>query len=100
MVIRFENVSKKFSSTITALNEVNLEIKGGEFVFVVGPSGAGKSTLLRLLAHEYLPTSGKIWVDETDITKLKSKDLLVYRRKLGYVFQDFKLRDNRPVLEN
>ncbi len=100
MVIRFENVSKKFSSTITALNEVNLEIKGGEFVFVVGPSGAGKSTLLRLLAHEYLPTSGKIWVDETDITKLKSKDLLVYRRKLGYVFQDFKLLDDRKVFEN
>lgn len=100
MVIKFEDVSKKFSSTITALSDVNLEIKGGEFVFVVGPSGAGKSTLLRMLAKEYLPTSGKIWVDDVDITKIKGSDVLSYRRRLGYVFQDFKLLDDRTVFEN
>lgn len=100
MVIKFEDVSKKFSSTITALSDVNLEIKGGEFVFVVGPSGAGKSTLLRMLAKEYQPSSGKIWVDDVDITKIKDTDILAYRRRLGYVFQDFKLLDDRTVFEN
>ncbi len=100
MLIRFDNVSKKFSSTITALSDVNLEIHGGEFVFVVGPSGAGKSTLLRLLAREYMPSSGKIMLDDVDIAKIKSKDIPHYRRKLGFVFQDFKLLDDRTVFEN
>ncbi|OGE32092.1 cell division ATP-binding protein FtsE [Candidatus Daviesbacteria bacterium RIFCSPHIGHO2_01_FULL_44_29] len=100
MIIRFDDVSKKFSSTITALRDVNLEVKGGEFVFVVGPSGAGKSTLLRLLAREYPVSSGKISVDDQDISKLKGTDMLEYRRKIGYVFQDFKLLDDRTVFEN
>ncbi|MFH0937208.1 MAG: cell division ATP-binding protein FtsE [Candidatus Daviesbacteria bacterium] len=99
-MITFQNVSKKFSSTITALEDINLEIQNGEFVFLVGPSGAGKSTLLRLLAHEYLPTSGKIIVDEVDITKLSSDQIPSYRRKIGFVFQDFKLLDDRTVFEN
>ena len=100
MIIRFDDVSKKFSSTITALRDVNLEVKGREFVFVVGPSGAGKSTLLRLLAREYPVSSGKISVDDQDISKLKGTDMLEYRRKIGYVFQDFKLLDDRTVFEN
>lgn len=100
MLIKFDNISKKFSSTITAVDDINLEISGGEFVFVVGPSGAGKSTLLRLLAREYLPTSGKILVDNLDITKLKNNQIPLYRRKIGFVFQDFKLLDDRTVFEN
>ncbi len=100
MLIKFDSVNKKYSSTISALTEINLEIKGGEFVFIVGPSGAGKSTLLRLLAREYLPTSGKILIDDLDITKLKSKDIALYRRKVGFVFQDFKLLEDRTVFEN
>lgn len=100
MLIRFDNVSKKFSTTITALSDVNLEIHGGEFVFVVGPSGAGKSTLLRLLAREYTPTSGKILIDDMDIARLKQKEIPHFRRKLGFVFQDFKLLDDRTVFEN
>ncbi len=99
-MISFQNVSKKFSSTITALADINLEIQKGEFVFLVGPSGAGKSTLLRLLAHEYLPTTGKIVVDEIDVTKFKESDLPNYRKRLGVVFQDFKLLDDRTVFEN
>ena len=86
MVITFEDVSKKFSSTITALSGVNLKIESGEFVFVVGPSGAGKSTLLRLLAKEYSPSSGKILIDGSDIGKIKPKDVPFFRRKIGYVF--------------
>ncbi len=100
MVIKFENVTKKFSSAITAVEDINLEIQGGEFVFVVGPSGAGKSTLLRLLSRDYPPSSGKIMIDDIDISKIKSKDIPLYRRKIGFVFQDFKLLDNRTVFEN
>ncbi len=99
-MILFQNVSKKFSTAISALEDINLEIQKGEFVFLVGPSGAGKSTLLRLLAHEYTPSSGKIIVDEIDITKLESSQIPVYRRKVGVVFQDFKLLDDRTVFEN
>lgn len=100
MKIKFENVAKKYGPSISALENINLEIGGGEFVFVVGPSGAGKSTLLRLLARETVPTSGKILVDDTDVGKMKSKDIPLYRRKLGFVFQDFKLLDDRTVFEN
>lgn len=99
-MISFQNVTKKFSTTITAVEGINLDIKKGEFVFLVGPSGAGKSTLLRLLSREYLPTTGKIIVDEIDISKLKSSDIPLHRRKIGFVFQDFKLLEDRTVLEN
>lgn len=100
MIIRFEDVSKKFSPNSAALSEINLTIEGGEFVFVVGPSGAGKSTLLRLLAREYTPSAGKIVIDDVEISKLQSKDIPFYRRKVGFVFQDFKLLDDRTVFEN
>lgn len=99
-MISLKDVNKKFSSTIIALEEINLEIQNGEFVFLVGPSGAGKSTLLHLLAREYLPTSGKILVDDIDLTKLKSDQISKYRQKIGFVFQDFKLLDDRTVWEN
>lgn len=99
-MIKFEDVFKKFSSNIIALEDINLDIKGGEFVFIVGPSGAGKSTLLRLLAREFLPTSGKIMVGDLDVTKLKSAEISLYRRKVGFVFQDFKLLDDKTVFEN
>lgn len=99
MQIKFENVSKKYTSTITALSDINLEINSGEFVFLVGPSGAGKSTLLRLLTLEQIPNSGKIIVGDKDIARIKNKDIPLYRRKTGFVFQDFKLLDDRTVFE-
>ena len=98
-MIKFENVTKKFGTTL-ALDDVSLNIKQGEFTFLVGPSGAGKSTLLRILTREITPTSGKIIVGNTDITKLKDKDIPGHRRKIGFVFQDFKLLDDRTVYEN
>lgn len=98
-MILFNSVSKKFGSTI-ALDDINLEVKQGEFVFIVGPSGAGKSTLLRTLTREILPTSGKIMVGGVDITKIKTSDIPLLRRKVGVVFQDFKLLDDRTVFEN
>ncbi len=99
-MVKFENVTKKFSSTITALDDISLEISQGEFVFLVGPSGAGKSTLLRILSREVTPSSGKVFVGNTDITKLKSSQVPFYRRKIGFIFQDFKLLDDRTVFEN
>lgn len=99
-MISFQNVTKKFNPNILALEDINLDINKGEFVFLVGPSGAGKSTLLRMLAREYLPTSGKIIIDNIDVTKLKPSELPNYRKKVGFVFQDFKLLDDRTVFEN
>lgn len=99
-MISFQGVTKKFAPNITALEDINLEILSGEFVFLVGPSGAGKSTLLKLLAREYLPTVGKITLDGLDITKLKSGEIPSHRRKIGFVFQDFKLLEDKTVSEN
>lgn len=98
-MIHFDSVSKKYGST-TALDDISLEIKQGEFVFIVGPSGAGKSTLLRILTKEVSPTNGKVTVGNQDITKIKDKDIPALRRKVGVVFQDFKLLDDRTVFEN
>lgn len=99
-MISFQGVTKKFAPNITALEDINLEIQNGEFVFLVGPSGAGKSTLLKLLTREYLPTAGKITLDGLDITKLKSGEIPNHRRKIGFVFQDFKLLEDKTVSEN
>ncbi|MBI2086499.1 cell division ATP-binding protein FtsE [Candidatus Daviesbacteria bacterium] len=98
-MISFQNVSKKFGS-ILALDDISLGIKQGEFVFIVGSSGAGKSTLLRILTREILPTSGKVLIASSDISKLKNSDIPLLRRKIGVVFQDFKLLDDRTVFEN
>ncbi len=98
-MIRFENLSKKYGSNTTALEGVSIEIKQGEFVFIVGPSGAGKSTLLRILTREITPTSGKVFVGNVDIAKMKDSEIPHLRRKVGVVFQDFKLLDDRTVFE-
>lgn len=98
-MILFDKVFKKFGSAF-ALDDISLEIKQGEFVFLVGPSGAGKTTLLRILTRELIPTSGKVTVNKMDLTKLKSSEVPNLRRKVGVVFQDFKLLDDRTVFEN
>lgn len=99
-MIKFSSVTKKFGSNIAALEDINLEVKQGEFIFLVGPSGAGKSTLLKILSREILPTSGKVTVSEQDVIKLKGGEIPKYRRKIGFVFQDFKLLEDRTVFEN
>lgn len=98
-MIQFEKVTKKFGS-IVALKEVSFEIKKGEFVFLTGPSGAGKTTVIRLLLGEYLPSSGEIRVGEDKINKIPSRKLFLYRRKIGVVFQDYKLLEDKTVEEN
>ncbi len=97
-MIVLDSVTKKFGYSV-ALDNISLEIKQGEFVFIVGPSGAGKSTLLRIFTREILPTSGRAMVGDINITKIKDKDVPALRRKVGVVFQDFKLLDDKTVFE-
>ena len=98
-MVKFENVTKKFGET-TALDSVSFEIEKGEFVFVIGCSGAGKSTLVKLILREYLPTEGTVAVDGIDLLDLRRKEIPDYRKKIGFVFQDFKLLTDMTVFEN
>ncbi|MCR5150847.1 MAG: cell division ATP-binding protein FtsE [Clostridiales bacterium] len=99
-MIEFSNVTKKYDSVTTAINNVSLKIEQGEFVFIVGSSGAGKSTFLKLLMREEVPTSGTITVDGVDLNKMKRRSIPMLRRKLGIVFQDFRLIPNMTVYDN
>lgn len=99
-MIEFKNVSKTFALGNTALDDVSFTIEDHEFIFLVGPSGAGKTTILKLLLHEYLPTSGTITIDETEVSAKKIPHIEQMRRKIGMVFQDFKILPDKNVLEN
>lgn len=98
-MIVFTNVTKKFGK-ITALEDVSFNIDKGEFVFLTGPSGAGKTTVIKLILGEYLPSSGEITVGEEKVNKISRKKLYLWRRKLGVVFQDYKLFLDKTVTEN
>jgi len=100
IVIDFQHVKKEYAGGIVAVDDVSFDIKVGEFVSLVGPSGAGKSTLIRMLTCAERPSSGKIIVAGRDITLLKEKDLPYFRRKVGVIFQDFKLLPKKTVYEN
>ncbi len=100
-MILLDRVTKTYGKVATpALDRISLHVEPKEFVIVVGQSGAGKTTLLRLLTREEKPTSGKIIVGGIDYDKLRDKDIPLLRRKIGVVFQDFKLLPNRTVFEN
>ena len=99
-MIKFEEVTKKYTGGQIPLDAISLDIESGEFVFLVGPSGVGKTTFLRLITREIMPTSGRIFINEEDIIKLPAKRIPFLRRRIGTVFQDFKLLLNRTVFEN
>ncbi len=99
-MIQFESVTKKYPNGQIALEDIDLKIEDGEFVFLVGPSGAGKTTLLRLFTREIWPTAGRILLNEEDILKIPSSKIPYLRRKIGTVFQDFKLLLTRTIFEN
>src|SRR5205085_9443133 len=99
-VISFQHVHKTYSTGTEALRDINLEVPEGDFMFLVGPSGAGKSTMVRLLIREEKPTKGKIFVDGVELGRMKRRQLPFYRRRIGLVFQDFKLLPNLTVYEN
>lgn len=99
-MLELKNVSKKFANGHVALNNICLNIDNGEFVFLVGSSGAGKSTIIKLLMKEYEPDTGRLLVQDKDITKLKRSQTPHLRRSMGVVFQDFRLLSDKTVYEN
>ena len=99
-MIDLENVKKSYATGVQALNGITLHIDKGEFVFIVGDSGSGKSTLIKLLLTELDPTSGTIKVNGINLNRMKPRAIPKYRRKLGVVFQDFRLLKDRNVYEN
>ena len=101
-MLKFYNVSKVYDEEVKvpALTDINLEIEKGEVIFLVGPSGAGKSTLTKLIIREELPTEGQILAEGKNLARLKQREIPLYRRNIGFVFQDFRLLMSRTVYEN
>ncbi|MCL2035786.1 MAG: cell division ATP-binding protein FtsE [Oscillospiraceae bacterium] len=100
-MVELKNVEVHYGETgIDALNDVNIRINDGEFVFIVGDSGAGKSTMLKLLTNELSPTKGRVFVNGYNLSKLKKSKLPKFRRSIGMVFQDFRLIPDMTVFEN
>lgn len=99
-MIKLVNISKEYRTGVTALYDINMEIQKGEFVFLVGSSGAGKSTLIKLLLKEEGITRGRMYLDGMDITRVPNRRIPYIRRKVGVVFQDFRLLPNKTVYEN
>ncbi|MDQ0285119.1 cell division transport system ATP-binding protein [Desulfofundulus luciae] len=100
MMIRFYGVTKIYPNGVKALDNVNLHIKKGEFLFLIGPSGAGKSTLTKLIFREELPTRGQVLFNGRNVARLRSREVPYLRRKIGMVFQDFRLLPQKTVFEN
>ena len=100
-LIEFKGVSKVYEDTKTkALDNLDIKIENGEFVFIVGSSGAGKSTLLKLMMREEVPSSGSININGYDLNNMKKRDIPYFRRSLGIVFQDFRLIQTMNVYDN
>jgi cell division transport system ATP-binding protein len=99
-MIRIEHLSKRFANDVVALNDIDLEIRRGEFIFVTGSSGAGKSSLIRLLLRQDRPSEGRVLIDGTDVGALPASKVPQLRRSIGVVFQDFKLIQRKTALEN
>jgi cell division transport system ATP-binding protein len=99
-MIELQNVSKVYDNGSKAIDDISLTIQDGEFVFLVGPSGSGKSTIIKLLTAELRPTSGKIQVNDYDLSRIRRRKIPYMRRTIGVIFQDFRLIDNKTVFEN
>src|SRR5690625_4534256 len=99
-MIVMKDVHKTYPNGVTALNGINIEIDKGDFVYIVGPSGAGKSTFIKLLYREEIPTKGNLLIAGTDVNKIKEKDIPFFRRKIGVIFQDFRLLPRLTVYVN
>lgn len=99
-MIEFKGVSKIYNNNVKALSDVNIKIDTGEFVFLVGPSGSGKSTFIKMLLKEVEPTTGEVIVADKKLADITRKQVPYYRRKIGMVFQDFRLIPNLNVYEN
>ncbi len=99
-MILMEGVSKRYKTGMLAVSNVNLHVERGDFIFLVGPSGAGKSSVIKMLLKEENCTKGRIVVDDLDITNLHRRRVPMLRRKIGVVFQDYRLLEKKTVFEN
>ncbi len=99
-LIRLKNVKKIYKNGVNAIYDMNLSIKKGEFVFIIGSTGCGKSTLIKMLYREEKPTSGQILIGGLNVGRLRNSKVYKLRRKIGVVFQDFKLLNKKTVYEN
>jgi cell division transport system ATP-binding protein len=99
-IIKFKNVTKEYKDGLKGLDKIDLEIHPGEFVFLIGSSGAGKTTLMKHIVKEEIPTDGEIHVDGEDLSEIKSNKVPYLRRKIGFIYQDFKLLDTKNAFEN
>lgn len=99
-MVELKNVNVHYSSGVDALKDINLRINDGEFVFIVGESGAGKSTLMKLMMREITPTTGRVFVNGYNLSKLKGNKIAKFRRSIGVVFQEFRLIQDYTVYEN
>ena len=100
LMIHMKNVTKVYENGAVALNNINVDIKKGEFVFLVGSSGAGKSTFIKMLFREVLPSSGILTVNGRDVIRMANKEVPYLRRSLGVIFQDYRLLPEKTVYEN
>jgi len=99
-MIQFDHVTKKFGANTSALSDLTATIENGDFVFLIGPSGSGKSTFLRLILRDIIPSFGEVTIDDWALSKLPDSHIHLLRRKVGMVFQDFKLLPDRTIFEN
>ena len=99
-MIEFNNVTKIYKKTFTAVKDIDIKIDKGEFIFIVGKSGAGKSTLIKLLLREISPSDGIITYNNQDINKIRKRNVAAYRRNIGFIFQDYRLLPKMTVYEN
>jgi len=99
-MVKLEQVSVTYPNGVQALRDVTVSIESGEFAFLVGPTGSGKSTFLKLLYREEVPTSGRVFVDGIDVVSLRRREVSALRRRVGVVFQDFRLLPDRSAYEN
>ena len=99
-MIVMEDVCFEYENKTRALNHINLKINKSEFVFIIGDSGAGKSSIFKLITREQIATTGRVIVNEQDLSKLNRKKIPFFRRKIGMVFQDFRLLDNMTIFDN
>lgn len=100
LMIHMKNVTKVYENGAVALNNINVDIRKGEFVFLVGSSGAGKSTFIKMLFREVLPSSGILTVNGRDVIRMVNKEVPYLRRSLGVIFQDYRLLPEKTVYEN